>query len=400
MKLTKALLITLSLFLTFSLIGCRVTKKTETNKASKWIRPLIKTARSYLSFANLAYCKPEIINALSCPLCHQILDQSFKLAKYDRKETEGRVYQFVAMVSETHKEIVISFSGPKTSDAHFYGKIYQSGFRKIHGESVENAFLDVYSSTIEHTLQEFIQTYIAQHPQVQEYKFIFLGHSFGGSIAVLAAYDLVQKGIIKSNSSLNSPLVYSYGQLRVGNDKFVEKVNSLFKVIRIVKSSDPMTRLPNCTYSEALGKWRCFRDTYNLFLRYPEYRRYITDYSGKAAFNSYKTHSQGVKSHYSRSFLERSAKSLRRKKGYYYSANNPGYKTYSYGSNLVNQGSKSYGNVYYSQPLGSEVLFSNNFKKFTVCNYFKGIPDCEKQLPKTFDSSHRATYYGADVEDC
>jgi hypothetical protein len=395
MKLVKAVLITISLFLIISQLSFIETRKfkTDSQKVSKWIRPLIKTARSYLSFANLAYCKPEIINALSCPLCNQLLDNSFKLQKYDKQELDGRSYQFLAMISDNHKEMVISFSGPKSSDAHFYGQIYQSGFSKIHGESVEKVFLDVYHSKIENPLTSFFQDLLAKDPKYQQYKYIFVGHSFGGSVAVLAAFDLLEKGIIKQNSAQNSPLVYSYGQLRVGNDKFVEKVNSLFKVIRIVKSSDPMTRLNNCTYSESLKKWRCYRDTYNLFLRYPEYRRYITDYSGKTAFKNYQHQtSRG------RSFLELS--SLRKKKGEYYSANNPGYKTYSYGSNLINQGSKSYGNVYYSQPLGTEVLFSNKFKKFTVCNYFKGIPDCEKHLPKQFDASHRATYYGADVEDC
>ena len=72
---------------------------------TRWVRPLIKTAKSYLSFANLAYCKPDIINALSCPLCHQVLDKSFKVKQYDRQEFQGRTYQFVALVSASAMEL-------------------------------------------------------------------------------------------------------------------------------------------------------------------------------------------------------------------------------------------------------------------------------------------------------
>jgi hypothetical protein len=401
MKLVQAILFYITIFLSISMIFVESRAKSKRSGVTytRWVRPLIKTAKSYLSFANLAYCKPDIINALSCPLCHQVLDKSFKLKHYEKQELDGRTYQFVALVSDTHNEVVVSFSGPKSSDANFYGSVYQSGFATFKGESIENAFLNVYTSKIQQPLTTFFQTLLADGIR-NNYKFIFIGHSFGGSIAVLAAFDLVESGIIKTNSSINSPLVYSYGQLRIGNDRFVEKVNTLFKVIRIVKATDPMTRLPNCAWSPALKKWRCYRDTYNLYLTFPEYRRYITDYSGRGQFKQY-----AAQAKHARSFLETSSKSLSKRskskrKGYYYAMNNPGYKTYSYGSTLTNQGSLSYGNVYYSQPLGSEVIFSNNFKHYRVCSYFNGIPNCEKQLPASFEAEKHAKYYNENIEEC
>jgi len=83
-----------------------------------------------------------------------------------------------------------------------------------------------------------------------------------------------------------------------------------------------------------------------------------------------------------------------------FTANNPGVKVNSYGSSFANAGAKSYGNVYYSQPMGAEVLYSDKFKKFQVCSYFKGVPNCERQLPKTFKSGTGASYYGDNVEEC
>jgi len=300
----------------------------------------------------------------------------------------------------------------KSNDGLFYAGIYISGFEEFKGEKIENAFLRVYKAEFKNQLKESLTKFIGNNEDVQNYKFIFVGHSFGGSLAVLAAFDMLTENVIKANPEINSPLVYSYGQLRIGDDHFVNTVNSKFKIIRIVKNSDFFPRLPNCVYSPQLKKWRCFRDTFSLYLRFPEYRRYIMQYAGKESFNEFTTGIQTAYEHTNnlkQSFLERISRTLRSKskarakskaKGYYYSTNNPGYKVYSYGSSLENQGSKSYGGVYYSQPMGAEVLYSERFNRFQVCSYFKGIPTCERQLPKSFKAGPHSKYYGENVEDC
>lgn len=404
-NLTKTLLIAvLMLALCFSNINSKTKRSRSKSKARTsakyWVRPLIKTAKSYLSFANLAYCNPNVINALSCPMCSSILDASFKVMDVQTLTYKKRTYRFVILVSEPHKEVVVSFSGPKSTDGLYYAGIYTSGWGDIHNHSVENAYLNVYTAGMQETLKTSIQNVINKNADYQYYKYLFIGHSFGGSLAVLSAFDMIKSKVIPKNSNIESPLVYSYGQLRIGDDRFVSKVNTMFKVIRIVKNSDYMTRLPNCVYSEQTGKWRCFRDTYNLMLRYPEYRRYIMHYSQKN-----NKHSTGYQVAYGKSFLEKSAnvrsKSRRsHSKGFYYTANNPGERVYSYGSTFTNAGAKTVGQVYYSQPMGAEVLFSDKFKKFQVCSFYKGIPNCEKQLPRSFKASGSSEYYGQNVEEC
>jgi len=222
---------------------------------------------------------------------------------------------------------------------------------------------------------------------------------------------MVSLGIINKNEATNSPLVYSYGQLRVGDGHFVNTVNSMFKVIRIVKNGDYFPRLPNCVYSPQLKKWRCYRDTYNLYLKFPEYRKYIMHYAGRKNFEQYQTGIQTAYGNYSplrSSFLEKKAEKktsrnkskIKSKKGVFWNHNNPGQTSYAYGSVLNNQGARSYGGVYYSQPMGAEVFYSNRFKKFQVCTYFKGIPNCEKQLPKNFKAGAGSNYFGTNVENC
>jgi hypothetical protein len=394
MKLLNKLVLSLVIFLVSSSVfsECKSSSKRSSTSTQYWIRPLIKNAKGYLSFANLAYCKPEIINALACPLCSSILDGSFKVLDVHSAVFKNHTYRYVILASESHKEVVISFAGPKFNDGLFFTSIYTSGWHALHGEQIEKAYTNVYNSHIAASLHKSVG---ALAGKLKGYKYILIGHSFGGSLAVLAAFDLMKKNLLQKTPE--SPLVYSYGQLRIGDDHFVETVNSMFKVVRIVKNSDFMGRIPNCVFSKQTGNWRCFRDTQNLMMRFPEYRRYIMNYG---QHNGQKQHYTGLQAAYGnngRSFLE---KSVRNKKGYFYTAHNPGNKVYSYGSTTTNAGANGFGNIQYSQPMGAEVLFSKRFTKFQVCSYFKGIPNCEQQLPKKFHPSGHANYYGENVEEC
>lgn len=416
MKLVNLIILSITLFLAISVTFTEskshkshrsgLKKSLTKSHSTYWIKPLIKSAKSFLSFANLAYCNKDVVNNLACPLCDSLLDGSYQVKDVYSGQQEQQIYRYVILISENHKEVVLSFSGPKSSDNQFYSSLYTSGWSEVQGQKVEKSYAKVYQEVLGHQLENSIKNLLSANPSYSGYKFLFIGHSFGGSMAVLSAFDLVKKNVVPRDPSQNSPLVYSYGLLRIGDDQFVEEVNALFKVIRINKSSDHMTRLPNCVWSQQVGKWRCYRDTYNLMMRYPEYRQYIMNYGTS---NGSTQHYTGLQAAYGgrKSFLEKSLKVKskankrnRARKGYYYSTRNPGYKTYSYGSTLNNQGSSQFGNVYYSQPLGAEVLFSNTFKKFQVCSYFHGIPNCEQQLPRKFNSKAHANYYGNNVEEC
>ena len=61
------------LLISLILLSVSSTKKIKTD-TNYWIRPLIKTAGSYISFANLPYFSLNAIEGLACPLCSSILD--------------------------------------------------------------------------------------------------------------------------------------------------------------------------------------------------------------------------------------------------------------------------------------------------------------------------------------
>ena len=358
-----------------------------------WVKPLIKTAKSYVSFANLPYCNLDAIETLACPLCSSILDGSFKVVKADKINQHGSDFKYALLLSETNEEVIISFSGPKSTETKFYKKLWVEGFQKLHQVNVEKAYVAVYEN-LSATLKLSLTNLLKDHPTIKEnYKFIFVGHSFGGSLAVLSAYDMVSSKLINANASRQSPLVYTYGQLRIGDSDFVSKVNESFKVVRIIKDNDYMTRAPHCVPSTS-NNWKCYEKQEELVHHAPELKNYIMhSVNGKILPGSVVANDSSDPRR--SSFLEK-----KKKRGVYYSTNNPGFGVNTWGFGLNSQSSNSNGKIYYSQPIGAEVIYSSTFDSHKVCQYFSGIPNCERQLPKSFSSDDHAFYFGENLESC
>ena len=371
-------------------------------KTTGWVRPLIPTAKNYHSFANLAYCPGDIINQLGCPLCDSILDASFEVYKFHKEQVNGYDFTFVVLYSKNRHEVVVTFSGPKSPKPEFYSTIYASGFGKFQGVKVEQTYLDSYKGNFRRELHSVVKQYFEEHNDKKvETKVVFVGHSFGGSIATLAAFDLVKSGIVEACDQMDTPVVYSYGQLRIGDAEFVEEVNKLFRVVRVIKNSDYYPRMPNCRWSKTLGKFRCPRDHNNVITNYPEHWHYIMNYYGKEGGLSAGVEAPFEGNRMTQSFLERSVRSKTRAKGWHYSGNNPGYMMNGLSDPFDSNGKTSdRGLVTYSQPLGAEVLFSNKFNKYTICQYFYGIPNCERQLPKEFSINVNKEYFNTDLSKC
>ena len=322
-------------------------------------------ARSYVTLARLAYCPKHYILAKKCTICPQILKTYITFFIHSINQNKKRLFQFIILYSDIKKEVIITFSGPKTTQASFFNKVYKKGFKKISelgNVKIEKFFWDIYSKYMRKVLIKNVKKVIKS--KRGGYKFIFVGHSFGGSFATLAAYDLVQNKIVVSDKKISSPIVYTYGSIRIGDNDFVNKVNSLFKVIRIVRNDDYVTRVPSCVYDASFHLFRCYRRVSKVVKTYPAFRRYFLVYR------------RGLKV-YRRSIISRVANSKVRAHSHYHS--------------------------YYSQPLGTLIYYTgNNFTIYNVCKFESGIPVCEKniKLPNTFSPSVHALYYSENVELC
>lgn len=91
------------------------------------------------------------------------------------------------------------------------------------------------------------------------YQVIFTGHSLGAALTVIAAFDAVREGWIEERSgSRPSPMIYTYGSLRVGNQIYKDAVDGKFqgKYFRLTHHRDIIPHIPPCVPSVD-GKSAC-----------------------------------------------------------------------------------------------------------------------------------------------
>jgi hypothetical protein len=351
-------------------------------------------AKNYVPFARLAYCQRPVIEQFSCSFCSK-----FQTGHYNPYfihsiiQNPNRVFQLLILYSDIKKEIVISFSGPSSEHGNFFTNIFLEGFvivPEIGNLKVEKVYWETYSLNFRALLAQKIQKFLSFGRA--EYKFIFVGHSFGGSIATLASYDLIFNHVIPKNPAINSPQIFTYGQLRIGDNAYVNRLNSELKIVRILKKDDFIARMPNCVFIS--GEYKCFDTTQALVNVMPRMRTYIDACGNPKSFFAFiETRSKKIKK-----FAKKNKKNYDKNNGLG-SVKDPIVRgTSMINGNLV----ATHRPIFYTQPLGTELLYSQAFNKAEKCAYVNGIPVCEKsiQLPRTFTPEVHRNYYNMNIELC
>jgi hypothetical protein len=340
-------------------------------------------AQTYAPFARLAYCSKPIIQNLSCEFCPEMISNSYSTFFIHSVSKEyDRLFQFVITYSDFKREVIVSFSGPTTEHGNYFTSIYSSGFVEIQelgGIRIEREYWEIYANNFRQILSEKIQK-ISESGR-GDYTFIFVGHSFGGSIATLASYDLVLNNILIKTH--NSPLVYTYGPLRIGDNNFVNQVNSAVRIVKILRKDDYVTRMPNCVFIS--GQYRCYNNLSEVCHRLPMIRQYLSSY-------------RGVGVPLQMRFIQTKKKLKLRNKN----RKDPIVRgTTFFGNRLV----RTHNSMFYSQPFGTELIYKGpNFStsNYQHCRYVNGIPVCERhhRLPATFSPDVHRIYYNMNIEQC
>jgi hypothetical protein len=321
-------------------------------------------AQSYVSFARLAYCQREVIQQMSCSFCNSLTSEYSTYFIHSVLKENNRLFQFVIVYSDLKREVIISFSGPTTDHGNYFTSIYSSGFitlPELGGVQVEREYWEIYSQHMREILIQKIHNFFLSNRS--HYTVIFVGHSFGGSLATLSAYDLVTNNIIVKTH--NSPLVYTYGPLRIGDPNFVNRVNSVVKVVKILRSDDWVTRMPNCVFLE--GRYQCFNNFSQVTQRLPVLQNYINTCGIlPPRFKSVDPIVRGT------TFIGRQL-----------------YRTHT--------------PMFYSQPFGTELIYNGpKFSSFHPCRYVNSVPICERNYspPATFSPDVHRFYYNINLEQC
>lgn len=303
-------------------------------------------------------------------------------------------YNYKAFIhyNDSLKQVVVSFGAPSVENHKYIRMIYSQGFSilKLYRIKIEKEFKKVYYAKI----RKFLLAKIHKLKQSgrANFRFVFTGYSLGGSLAVLAAYDLTKMKMI--SNAVNKTTVYTYGALRIGDKEFIEEVNKTITVWKIVRRDDFMVRIPNCFFSSVLGKWRCLtRRLIRKFIvsdRFP-LRFYVKAYTprgplGQLGFR----HGAHTRVNY-RSFMEikNTIKSHKQWRNPQIVPAESLVKTY-------------YKYIFYTQPIGREIFYDPSMTRFTTCSYVRGVSNCERRLvvPRVFTSASHKTYFGVNFEHC
>ncbi|KAG9451700.1 hypothetical protein H6P81_004604 [Aristolochia fimbriata] len=98
----------------------------------------------------------------------------------------------------------------------------------------------------------------------EEMSITFTGHSLGGALALLSAYDVAEMGLNVTADGRRIPIcVFSFSAPRVGNRRFKERVEGLgVKVLRVVNVHDTVPKVPGILMNKDVpevfrkfGKW-------------------------------------------------------------------------------------------------------------------------------------------------
>jgi len=248
----------------------------------------IQLAKYFLKLSSYSYCTEEQMKSQTC--CPEIFtEDDWQLI--EEKKVSYDDYNYAILASNKYKKIVVTFPGTR-GPAQLIKELYYSNgvvFHEDPSEKIMSYLKTVYTlfkEDLEKTLEELFLKY-------NNYQFIFTGHSLGGSMAAISLLNSLKYGQAKSLT--DSPILFTFGQPRVGNDVFANEIMKWIPIIyRVTRYGDIVTNVPFCSW--------IFSDNYQLscYGILPEYKfdkNFILDDLKKKASEShfYTWHTGGWK---------------------------------------------------------------------------------------------------------
>ena len=155
------------------------------------------------------------------------------------KKTEVSFYNYAILKSSKYQKYVFSFPGASTVLQYFSLFILSE---LVNYENDTNIKVNKYFYMIFNYIKNdiFNEKILNEIQSNKEYQIIFIGHGLGGAIATLASYYFA-----KNNLAENEPILITFGQPRVGNEKFAKNyMRTVFQVYRIENFEDIVSIFP------------------------------------------------------------------------------------------------------------------------------------------------------------
>jgi len=194
----------------------------------------INQAYAQLMYAYSSYCPQTQLQTWTCYFC--TFNASITSGFVMQQEIKGILSDTFGYVGYRGKTAEVVFRGTTNIDNWIANADFAhvSPYSNIPTAFVHQGFYEDYKS-MKGAVQSALNSVIAHQNVTEVY---FTGHSLGGALATLAAYDLAPSLRIPSN-------VYTYGSPRVGNQVFTDAWYKLFpNSIRVTNMDDPVPHLP------------------------------------------------------------------------------------------------------------------------------------------------------------
>ncbi|KAM7278151.1 hypothetical protein ACFE04_005285 [Oxalis oulophora] len=199
-----------------------------------------------------------------------------------KDSAQSRWIGYVAVSSDEYsdkklgrRDIVITFRGTVTNPEWIANLMTSLTPARLDPQNprpnvkVESGFLSLYTSDelndkfgVESCREQLLSEVwrLLNKYKGEELSITIAGHSMGGALALLLAYDIAELGFKKDGLGLT---VFSFGGPRVGNLGFKKRCEELgVKILRIVNVNDPITKMPGVLFNEnfrkILGEKSCY----------------------------------------------------------------------------------------------------------------------------------------------
>ncbi|RUP42712.1 Alpha/Beta hydrolase protein [Jimgerdemannia flammicorona] len=196
----------------------------------------VTTLKNYARLASTAYCVVGTENGpFTCGSYCDDFPETTIVKTFNTPKTSS--IGFVAR-NDNNKAIYVAYRGSANLGSFIQdAKFVLTDYPPVAGAKVHYGFLEDQKETREIVYDAVVQE-MEKH---EDYTLYMLGHSLGGTAAVLQALDFYQNAGYDSSKMV----VYTYGEPRIGNPAFVDYVDSLpIKFFRTVNRNDIVPHLP------------------------------------------------------------------------------------------------------------------------------------------------------------
>jgi hypothetical protein len=141
-------------------------------------------------------------------------------------------YEVRCFLARRGKALVVAFRGTvATKIANWYADLDAKLVPISEGSPIEvhRGFKKAFDESMEKKLRELLKAKRKPDDQI-----VFTGHSLGGALALIAAWQLRDLEL--------KPVVYTFGQPHVGNKEFAKALDTCGVVHRFVTANDPVPR--------------------------------------------------------------------------------------------------------------------------------------------------------------